>query len=102
MADHVTFFRMKAQPGKRQAVIDQFLKWERDQKGKATGFQRSVVVVSNDSPDDLMAGVRWDNADNYRANSERPEQGHWFEELRANLAGDPEWFDGTLAAEVLA
>jgi len=102
MADHVTFFRMKAPPGKRQAVIDQFAKWERDQKGKATGFLRSVVVVSNDGPDDIMAGVRWDSADNYRANSERAEQGAWYQELRAILAADPEWFDGTLALESLA
>ncbi len=37
MADHVTFFRMKALPGKRQAVIDQFAKWEREHKAAARG-----------------------------------------------------------------
>jgi quinol monooxygenase YgiN len=92
---------MKARPGKRQAVIDQFAKWEQDHKGKATGFLRSIVVVSNDSPDDVMAGVRFDGIDAYRANSDRAEQGAWYQELRENLAADPEWFDGTLALEFL-
>jgi hypothetical protein len=93
---------MKAQPGKRQEIVDQFAKWERDQKAKATGFLRSFVVVSNDGSDDLMAGVRWDSTENYRANSERAEQSDWYQELRGNLAADPEWFDGTLALEVLS
>ncbi len=70
MADHVTLFRMKAQAGKRQAVIDQFAKWEREHKAAAKGFQRSVLVTSNDNPDELMAA-------------------------------DPEWFNGTLAREVV-
>ncbi len=29
------------------------------------------------------------------------EQGVWFGELRALLAADPEWFNGTLAREVV-
>ena len=99
MADHVTFFRMKALPGKGQAVIDQFAKWEREQKAVATGFMRSVLVTSNDDPDEVMAGVRFDSTESYDANSARSEQGAWFGELRALLAADPEWFNGTLARE---
>ena len=101
MADHLTFFRMKALPGKRQAVIDQFAKWEREQKATARGFQRSIVVASNDDPDELMAGVRFDSTESYTANSERVGQGEWFGELRALLAADPEWFNGTVAREVM-
>ncbi len=95
----VTFFRFRAQPGKRQAVIDQFARWEREQKSKATGFERSVLVSNNDDSDELIAGVRFDTEANYTANSERAEQGEWFGELRANLAADPEWFNGTLERE---
>ena len=102
MADHVTFFRMKAQPGKRQAVIDQFAKWEREQKAAVPGFVRSVLVASNEDPDEIMAGVRFDSTENYNANSGRAEQGAWYGELRALLAADPEWFNGTLTREVLA
>jgi heme-degrading monooxygenase HmoA len=96
----VTFFRFRAQPGKRQAVIEQFNKWEREQKSKATGFQRSVLVSNNDDPDEFIAGVRFDTEANYTANSERAEQGQWFEELRANLVADPDWFNGSLEREV--
>jgi len=95
----VVFFRFKAQSGKRQAVIDQFAKWEREQKSKATGFERSILASSNDDPDEFMAGVRFDTEANYTANSDRQEQGEWFGELRANLMADPEWFNGTLERE---
>ncbi len=101
MADHLTFFRMKALPGKREAVIDQFAKWEAEHKAAAKGFQRSILVASNDDPDELMAGVRFDSTENYAANSDRPETGAWFGEVRALLAADPEWFNGTLAREVV-
>ncbi len=102
MADHVTFFRMKAQPGRRQAVIDQFAKWEQERKAAAKGFLRSIVVVSNDDPDELMAGVRFDSTENYNANSDRPETAAWFGGVRALLVADPEWFNGTLAREAVA
>ncbi len=101
MADHLTFFRIKAQPGKRQAVIDQFARWEREHKSQAKGFLRSIVVRSNDDPDELMAGVRFDSTESYNANSGRAEQGAWFGELRALLVADPEWFNGTVAREVV-
>jgi heme-degrading monooxygenase HmoA len=102
MADHLTFFRMKAQPGKRDAVSYQFAKWEREQKGQAKGFRRSIVVTSNDDPDEVMAVVRFDSTQNYAANSHREEQGVWYGELRALLTADPEWFNGTLTWEVPA
>jgi quinol monooxygenase YgiN len=102
MMPHVTFFRFKALPGRRQAVIDHFEKWERDQKPKATGFERSVLAASNGDGDEFMGVVRWDNTANYVKNSNRPEQDAWFRELRANLVADPEWFDGTLERESMA
>lgn len=100
MADHVSFFRAKAQPGRGQAVIDQFAAWDREQKAKAKGFVRSIVVASNDDPDQLMGAVRWDTTENYFANAERAEQDAWYQQLRANLVADAEWFDGTLMLEL--
>ena len=99
---HVTVFRFKALPGKRQAVLDAFDKWEREQKPRATGFQRSILVAGNDDPDEFTSVVRWDNSENYFKNAERPEQDAWFQEFRANLADDPAWFDGTLQRESTA
>ena len=40
-------------------------------------------------------------AESYNANWDRAEQGAWYGELRALLAADPEWFNGTLAREVV-
>lgn len=102
MADHISFFRAKALPGKRQAVIDHFAKWEREQKAQAAGFVRSVLVTGNDDPDELMGGVRWDTTEKYFANAGRPEQDAWYRELRTLLVADPDWFDGTLAMEANA
>ena len=99
MAEHVSFFRAKCKPGKRQAVIDHFAKWEREQKPQAKGFVRSILVGGNDNPDEIMGGVRWDNTANYVANAGRPAQDAWYRELVSNLDGEPVWFDGTLLRE---
>lgn len=99
MAEHVTLFRYKVLPGKREAVLALFDKWEREQKPTAKGFIRSLVVAHNDDPNELTSWVRFDSTENYMANSNRPEQGEWFRELRSNLAADPEWFNGTILRE---
>lgn len=101
MADHITFFRMKAQPGKRQAVIDHFMSSESERVRDANGFIRSILVINNEDHDEVMAGVRFDSAANYNANSDRPEINAWYQGLRAMLAADPEWFNGTLARELI-
>jgi quinol monooxygenase YgiN len=96
---HVTLFRFKTLPGRRQALLDQFEKWEREQKSKAIGHEQTVLVASNNDPNEFMGVVRWDNTANYMKNANRPEQDTWFRELRSNLVDDPEWFDGTLERE---
>ena len=97
---HVTSFRFKALPGRRQAVIDHFERWERDQKPKATGFEQSILITNNGDPDEFMAVVRWDSRENYLRNSNRAEQDAWFRELRSDLVDDPMWFDGTLEMDL--
>ena len=98
---HVTLFRFKAQAGKRQAILDQFEKWEREQKSKTTGFRRSILVSGNSDPNEFMGVVRWDSTANYVKNAGRPEQDAWFQQLRSLLVEDPTWFDGTLEREVV-
>jgi quinol monooxygenase YgiN len=92
---------MKAQPGKRQAVIDHFLDSEDVRVSGTKGFIRSILVTNNEDPDEVMAGARFDSTENYNANSNRPEIDAWYRELRAMLASDPEWFNGTLARELI-
>ena len=93
---HITYFRMKAKPGERQAVIDSLNRWGEQRKSKATGFMRAVLTSNLSDPDEVRAAAMFNNKENYDANSNDPEQDNWFQELRSHLAGDPEWFDGKL------
>lgn len=102
MSMHVTSFKIKAKPGERQAVIDNFKRWEQERKPKAAGFVRSALYSNLNDPEEFMATVVFDTTESYKANSNDPEQGKWYEELRSHLAGDPEWFDGQLETQALA
>ncbi len=99
MAEHVSFFRAKTKPGAQQQLVNHFDKWQREQKPKAKGFVRSIVVVNNSNANDVMGAVRWDNAENYFANASRPDQDAWYRQMLQYLDGEPEWFDGTLLQE---
>ena len=97
---HVTQFRFKAKPGQRQAVIDNFQRWDQERKGKAKGFLRGILTSNLKDPDEFMAGVMFDTTENYNANSDDPETNAWFQELRSLLAADPDWFDGNLEVQM--
>ena len=99
MADHVSFFWGKALPGKRQAVLDQMNKWDREQRSKAKGFIRSIIAFDNSDQEGFCGAVRWDTTENYAANAGRPEQDAWYQELTRNVDGEIGWFDATLAGE---
>ena len=99
---HVTHFRMKAKPGEREAVLAAFDRWQAERRPEATGYVRSVITSNVDDPDELMAGVMFDTRENYDANSSRPGQGAWYEELRSHLVADPDWFNGTMERDFLA
>lgn len=96
MAPHITFFTMKAQPGKRQAVIDHFDKWMRDRRPEAPGFVRVCLCSNEKDPDEFMSYAMFADKETYDANSQSPEQDAWYRELRALLVADPVWFDGQL------
>lgn len=98
---HVTTFRFKAKPGERQAIIDNFNRWDKEQKPQVKGFVRAALYSKLDDPDEFMATVVFESTESYNANSESPEQGAWYEELRSHLTADPEWFDGTLEVQSL-
>ncbi len=99
MAEHVSFFRARALPGKAPATVDLMNRWQSEQKPNAKGWIRTYLVASNSDEDDIMGTVVWDNTDNYVANANRPGQDAWYQQFRANLASDPEWFDGHLVKE---
>lgn len=93
---HVTYFRFKAKPGERDAVVETFKKWTNERGPGTKGFQRAVLTTNNEDRDEFIAAAMFDTTEHYDANSSDPETGKWFEELRSHLAGDPDWFNGTL------
>ena len=94
MAEHVTFFRMKVQPGKvdemKQLVSD---RGAENQRQAGAGWQSTVVGQSKSDPNSFWGAVTWDTTARYQANADTPEQNAWFQKMRALLESDPEWFD---------
>ncbi len=93
---HVTYFRFKAKPGERDAVVESFRRRIKKMGETTKGFQRGIVTSNNDDKDEFMAAAMFDSTESYDANSNDPETGKWFEELRSHLTADPDWFNGTL------
>ena len=99
---HVTHFRIKAKAGERDAVIGMFDRWQEERRPKAKGYERSILTSNLKDPDEFMVGVMFDSKENYDANSNDPEQGAWYQDLRSHLAADPDWLDGRLEREFSA
>lgn len=55
---HVTFMRFKALPGRRQAVINQFEKWERSAGTTAITTSRTQTGQSR-TPGSVSCGRTW-------------------------------------------
>jgi quinol monooxygenase YgiN len=96
MAPHITLFKIKAKPGHRQDVIDFFDRWMRDRRPGLGGFVRVLLCSSIHDDHEFMSYALFADKETYDKNSQSPEQTRWYEELRAHLVADPEWFDATL------
>lgn len=59
----------------------------------AQGWLGSTAGITDDGL--LVALARFESLDAARANSERPEQGQWWEQLAASLDGEASFFDST-------
>ena len=99
MPEHVSFFTAHALPRKRNAVLKQFDKWDKEHRKAAKGFLRSEIVIGRDDPDEIRAVVHFDTSRNYFANARRPAQDQWHQELVALLKAPPQWWDGSLARD---
>ena len=93
---HVTYFRFKAKPGERQAVVDKFRNWTSERGPKVNGFMRAVLTSSLEDPDEFIAAAMFDTTENYNANSNDSATSAHFQELRSHLVADPDWFNGKL------
>jgi hypothetical protein len=93
MAKHVTFFKMKVQPGKASELQKLMSDTQDLDRVKKAGFQMSVLGTRKDNPDEMWGAVTWDTSENYYKNAESPDQNKEYEKMRALLTADPEWFD---------
>ena len=75
-------------PSALQAALD---RWVSDLAGGATGWLGSTAGVTDDGR--VVVVARFESADAARRNSERPEQGRWWEEARQVFDGEPTFLD---------
>ena len=68
------------------ALREQMERWDRDLKPGAQGFLGATAGVSPDGV--FFAAARFESEDAAQRNSDRPEQGEWWEETARHLEGD--------------
>lgn len=74
-----------------EALREQWSKWDRELKPGADGFLGSTAGVADDGT--FVAVARFDSEDAARRNSDRPEQGQWWQETSQHLESDVEFED---------
>jgi hypothetical protein len=99
MAKHVTFWRMKTQPGKISEIQRIMSSAQDQQRIKERGWEMTVIGTKKDNPDEVWGMVTWDTSDNYYKNAESPDQDADYQKMRSLLTADPEWFDCDVVEE---
>ena len=79
--------RVKDEAGVRKAID----RWQTDIKPGATGYLGATLGYLEDGT--FLVAARFESPDAAQRNSDRPEQGEWFEEISSNFDGEPEFFD---------
>ncbi len=69
----------------------QMERWDQDIKAGAEGFLGSTAGVAEDGT--FIAAARFESEEAARRNSERPEQGQWWEETSKYIEGDATFYD---------
>ncbi len=88
-----TIARMELKPG----MEDAFTRFG-EEVGRRTpeGAVASYVYRTDSEPNVLYLVAVFTSKEAYQANASSPEQHAQYEQLRALLAADPEWHDGTV------
>jgi hypothetical protein len=71
----------------------QLEQWRSDLKPGAVGFEGSTVGIADDGT--FIALARFADAESAQRNSDRPEQGAWWEETSKYLDGEPTFREST-------
>lgn len=96
---HVTFFRMKTQPGKIGEIQKIMQSMDDMERLKKAGWTGTVIGQSKTNADEIFGVVTWDTTERYMKNAETPEQDADFQQMRKLLTADPEWFDCDVVSE---
>jgi len=88
-----TVARMRIVPGSEDALREMS---SRELRGSVPGLQFQYVFRSSADPTELFLVVGFESEAAYRANAASPEQHERYEETRALLTADPEWYDGEI------
>lgn len=99
MAQHVTFWRMRVQPGKVDALRSLMESRGEEQRLRAVGWRQTIVGANKEAADEIWGVVTWDTSDNYYRNAASSEQDEWYRKMRSFLVSDPEWFDCDLLVQ---
>ena len=68
-------------------------RWRKDQNPGAIGFEGSTVGIADDGT--FIALARFTDAGSARQNSDRPEQGAWWQETEKYFDGEPTFREST-------
>lgn len=74
-------------------------RWQEELRPGATGYLGTTVGVAADGR--FITFVRFDAAEAARRNSERPEQGAWWDEMSQHLDGEPTYVESDDVETVL-
>ena len=86
-----TVARMRVKQGREQELM----KMSREFEGNPPAAWVSTTIYrSKENPQEFWMAVTFRDEASYTANADSPQQQQWYEKMRANLDGDPEWHDG--------
>ena len=70
--------------------------WDRDKAPQVKGSGAGYMYRPDNSPDELIMVVAFQDKESYQANAQDPEQDRWYRRFRELLQADPTWEDGEI------
>jgi hypothetical protein len=84
---------IRGKAGDPEAAHRQMVRWMEQLRPGATGFLGSTAGVTVGG--DMIALARFESVDLARANSDRPEQGRWWDEMAKTFSGEVTFKDSS-------
>lgn len=91
-----TVARMQILPGHEEEVRQLAAEWGRERAPRVNGFVAAYVLWPEKGSNEVLNIAIFRDRETYFANANDPTQDAWYRRLRAHLATDPVWEDGTI------